>query len=106
MSHSSKTSHRRLKKLALLDVPSDETMQVQFLHLIALLTDELLMLIFWHSSRSKVLSIEKLLEAIALDSASKITALGVRPNESEDLSISKKIWVVVTLWWMLGKIFL
>ena len=55
------------------------------------------MLIFWHSSRSKVLSIEKLLEAIALDSASKITALGVRPNESEDLSISERIWITDTL---------
>ena len=34
---------------------------------------------------------------IVLDSASEIIALGVRPNESEDLSILEKIWVVDTL---------
>ena len=55
------------------------------------------MLIFWHCSRSKVLSTEKLLEAIALDSASEIIALGVHPNESEDLSISERIWITDTL---------
>ena len=43
------------------------------------------------------MSTERLPEAIALDSASEIIALGVHPNESEDLSISEKIWVAVTL---------
>jgi hypothetical protein len=43
------------------------------------------------------LSTERLPEAIALGSASEIIAPGVRPNESEDLSISEKIWVTVTL---------
>jgi hypothetical protein len=38
-----------------------------------------------------------LLEAIVLDSASKIMAPGVCPNESEDLSILEKIWVADTL---------
>ena len=32
-----------------------------------------------------------------LDSTSLIIALGVHPNESEDLSISEKIWVALTL---------
>ena len=36
-------------------------------------------------------------EEIALDSASGITTSRVRPNKSEDLSISEKIWVADTL---------
>jgi hypothetical protein len=36
-------------------------------------------------------------EVIVLDSASEIIALGVRPNKSEDLSISEKIWVIYIL---------
>ena len=32
-----------------------------------------------------------------LDSSTKTIALGVHPNESEDLSISEKIWVALTL---------
>jgi hypothetical protein len=36
-------------------------------------------------------------EVIVLDSASKVIALGVRPNKSEDLSISEKIWVIYIL---------
>ena len=43
------------------------------------------------------MSTERLPEAIALDSASEIIALGVCPNESEDLSISEMIWVADTL---------
>ena len=35
--------------------------------------------------------------AVALDSASEIIALGVHPNESEDLSISERIWITDTL---------
>ena len=54
-------------------------------------------MLFGCSSRSKTLSTKRLPEAIALDSASKIIALGVRSNKSEDLSISEKIWVVVAL---------
>ena len=54
-------------------------------------------MLFGRSPRSKTLSTERLPEAITLDSASEIIALGVRPNESEDLSILEKIWVVVTL---------
>ena len=50
-----------------------------------------------HNSWSKTLSTERLPEAITLDSTSKIIALGVRPNESEDLSILEKIWVADTL---------
>ena len=49
------------------------------------------------SSWSKTLSTKRLPEAIALDSASEIIALGVHPNESGDLSILEKIWVAVTL---------
>jgi hypothetical protein len=36
-------------------------------------------------------------EVIVLDSTSEIMALGVRPNKSEDLSISEKIWVIYIL---------
>ena len=43
------------------------------------------------------MSTKRLPKAIMLDSASEIIALGVCPNESEDLSISKKIWVADTL---------
>jgi hypothetical protein len=43
------------------------------------------------------LSTERLLEAVTLDSASETIALGVRPNKSEDLSISERIWVASTL---------
>ena len=55
------------------------------------------MFVFWRSSRSKVLSTKRLLEAIMLDNASEIIARGVRPNMSEDLSISERIWVAHTL---------
>ena len=54
-------------------------------------------MLFGCRSRSKTLSTERLPEAIALDSASEIIAPEVHPNESEDLSISEKIWVAVTL---------
>jgi hypothetical protein len=43
------------------------------------------------------LSTERLPKASTLDSASEIIALGVHPNESEDLNISEKIWVTDTL---------
>ena len=56
-----------------------------------------LILAFWHSSRLKTLSTERLPEAIVLDSASEIIAPGVHKNESEDLSILEKIWVYDTL---------
>jgi hypothetical protein len=36
-------------------------------------------------------------KAITLDSASEITTLGIRLNESEDLSILERIWVAETL---------
>jgi hypothetical protein len=39
----------------------------------------------------------RLPEAIALDGASRITTLGIHPNESEDLSNSGEIWVTDTL---------
>ena len=55
------------------------------------------MLAFWRSSRLKTLSTERLPEAIVLDSASEIITPGVHKNESEDLSISEKIWVIDTL---------
>ena len=54
-------------------------------------------MLFGHSSQSKTLSNERLPEAITLDNASKIIAPRVCLNESEDLSILEKIWVVVTL---------
>ena len=54
-------------------------------------------MIFRHSSWSKTLSTERLPEEITLDNASEIIALGVRPNDSEDLRISEKIWVTNTL---------
>ena len=43
----SRTSLRWLKKPAMLDVPSDENMLVQFLYLAILSGDEFLMLAFW-----------------------------------------------------------
>ena len=54
-------------------------------------------MLFGSSSLSKTLSTKRFLEAIVPDNASEIIALGVCPNESEDLSISEKIWVAVTL---------
>ena len=39
----------------------------------------------------------RLPEAITLYGASRIIALGVHPNESEDLSNSERIWVTNTL---------
>ena len=64
---------------------------MQFLHLVVLSGDEPLMLVFGRSSQSKNMSTERLPEAIALASASKITSPGIHPNESEDLSILEKI---------------
>ena len=43
------------------------------------------------------MSTERMPKAIALGSASDTIALGVRTNESEDLSISERIWVARTL---------
>ena len=43
------------------------------------------------------MSTERMPKAIALGSASDTIALGVRTNESEDLSISERIWVADTL---------
>jgi hypothetical protein len=60
-------------------------------------SDELLMLVFRRSSQSKISWTKGLPEVIALTSANKIIALGVRPNEIEDLSISEMIWVADTL---------
>ena len=54
-------------------------------------------MLFGYSSQSKTLSNERLPKAITLDSASEIIAPRVCLNESEDLSILEKIWVVVTL---------
>ena len=54
-------------------------------------------MLFGRSSQLKTLLTKRLPKAITLDSTSFIIALGVRPNESEDLSISEKIWVAVTL---------
>ena len=42
------------------------------------------------------MSTERMPKAIALGSASDTIALGVRTNESEDLSISERIWVAHT----------
>ena len=55
------------------------------------------MLVFRHSSQSKISLIEELPEAIALVGANEIISLEVFPNESEDLSISEMIWVSDTL---------
>jgi hypothetical protein len=43
------------------------------------------------------LSTRRLPKVIALDSSSETIALGVCLNESEDLSISERIWVAHTL---------
>jgi len=54
-------------------------------------------LLFGRSSRSKDLSTERVTEAITLGSASDTIAPGVHLNESENLSISERIWVAHTL---------
>ena len=53
-------------------------------------------MLFGHSSRLKALSTERFPKAITLGSASDTIDLGVHPNESEDLSISERIWVAHT----------
>ena len=54
-------------------------------------------MLFGYSSRLKALSTEKLPEVIELGSSCETIALGVRPNKSEDLSISERIWAARTL---------
>ena len=54
-------------------------------------------MLFGRSSLSKTLSTKRLPKAITPDNTREIIAPGVRPNESEDLSILEKIWVAVTL---------
>ena len=54
-------------------------------------------MLFGRSSRLKALSTERFPKAITLGSASDTIDLGVHPNESEDLSISERIWVAHTL---------
>ena len=54
-------------------------------------------MLFGHSSQSKTLSTKRYPETITLDSPSSTIAPRVHPNESEDLSISERIWVARTL---------